>query len=185
MATPSHTLIVRPAGRDDAQALARLWFELRVEEGGQRDPERSERDLAPFHALASRRCREETSLLLVAYRGGRPVGFYCGRIRGGIGEGLDLYVVPGARRQRIGTTLVLAALDWYVSRGAVRLTGALRGGAASRAFWATVWEAQPSRLRRAPEKAGHEWRDRLIGSDGTASGDQPRLQGHPTSQPNS
>jgi len=154
---------VRPARSGDAAALAQLWFDLRAEEAGTRDPERSPRDLAPFHELAARRCREETTLLLVAHSGDRAVGFYCGRIRGAVGEGLDLYVVPDARRQGVAMTLVKSALAWYASRGAVRLTGALRGGAGSRAFWATVWEKEPSRLRVAREAAGVEWRMRSIG----------------------
>lgn len=168
MATSSQRLIVRPARDDDAAALARLWFELRVEEAGRRDPEFSSRDLAPFHALASRRCREKTSLLLVAHSGDRAVGFYCGRIRGSVGEGLDLYVVPEARRQGVGLSLVKAALDWYVSRGAVRLHGALRGGEASRAFWSTVWQTEPSCLRSATQKGEVEWRVRSIGAEDAA-----------------
>jgi GNAT superfamily N-acetyltransferase len=169
LAPRPHRLTVRPARSDDAATLARLWFELRVEEAGRRDPEFSPRDLAPFHALAARRCSEETSLLLVAHNGDRAVGFYYGRIRGAVGEGLDLYVVPDVRRQGVGMALVRAALDWYVRRGAVRLTGALRGGEASRAFWATVWQTEPSRLRRARQTAGVEWRVRSIGPDGTAA----------------
>lgn len=61
--------------------------------------------------------------------------------------------------------LVKSALDWYASRGAVRITGALRGGEGSRAFWATVWEKEPSRLRVEREAAGVEWRVRSVGPD--------------------
>jgi GNAT superfamily N-acetyltransferase len=160
----SPPLTVRHARSSDVHVLARLWFDLRAEEAGTRDPERLPRDLTPFHELAARRCREETTLLLVAHRAGRAVGFYCGRIRGSVGEGLDLYVVPEVRRQGIGLALVKGALDWYASRGAVRITGALRGGEGSRAFWATVWEHEPSRLRASREAAGVEWRVRSIGS---------------------
>lgn len=159
------TLTVRHACSDDAGVLARLWFDLRAEEAGTRDPERLPCDLAPFHELAARRCREEGTLLLVAHRADRAVGFYCGRIRGSVGEGLDIYVIPEVRRQGVGTALVKRALDWYTSRGAMRITGALRGGEGSQAFWATVWEQEPSRLRLAREAAGIEWRVRSIGPE--------------------
>jgi GNAT superfamily N-acetyltransferase len=178
--TGSPPLTVRRARSVDAPVLSRLWFDLRAEEAGSL-VRHSPRDLTPFHALAARRCREETSLLLLAQQSDRAVGFYCGRIRGAVGEGLELYVVPDARRQGVAMALVKSALDWYASRGALQITGALRGGAGPRAFWAMVWEKEPSRLRVAREAAGVEWRVRSIGPDGEAA--HPRLQGQPTLQP--
>jgi GNAT superfamily N-acetyltransferase len=157
---------VRPAQLVDAAILGQLWLDMHAEEAGWRDAEVTPRDLAPFEALAARRCREDTSLLLVAVSGADIVGFYCGRIRGTVAEGVDLYVVPQARRRGVGTALVRAALDWYASRGASRLTGALRAGDSSRAFWATVWEQEPSRLDRVSETARVEWRVRSIGLRG-------------------
>jgi GNAT superfamily N-acetyltransferase len=178
--TGSPPLTVRRARSGDAPILARLWFDARAEEAGARDPEHSPDDLTPFHELAARRCGEETSILLVAQSGDRAVGFYCGRIRGAVGEGLELYVVPDARRQGVAMALVKSALDCYARRGAVRISGALRGGAGSRAFWATVWEKEPSRLLVAREAAGVEWRLRSIGPDEEAG--HPRLQGQPAGQ---
>jgi GNAT superfamily N-acetyltransferase len=154
-------VIVRTVGQRDLWALARLWLSMRVEEAGFRDLETSA-DLSPFYQLADRRSREPATMLLVAYRADQAVGFYCGRVQGGVGRGVDLYVRAEARRRGVGKRLVEAALAEYRERGADRIIGALRGDEASHGFWASVWREHPSRLLATRSAAGVEWRTRSI-----------------------
>src|SRR6266536_3522910 len=117
---------------------------MRLEEAGSRDPETGA-DLSPFYALADRRSREPATILLIAYRGEGAVGFYCGRVQGRVGRGVDLYVRAEAR-----------------ARGADHIVGALRGDEGSHGFWASVWREHPSRLLAMRSAAGVEWRTRSL-----------------------
>ncbi len=117
---------MRTVGQGDLLALARLWRSMRLEEAGSRDPETGA-DLSPFYALADRRSREPATILLIAYRGEEAVGFYCGRVQGRVGRGIDLYVRPAARRRGVGRRLVAAALAEYRQRGADRIVERLDG----------------------------------------------------------
>ena len=154
-------IVVRTAGQQDLLELARLWLSLRLEEAGSRDSETAA-DLSPFFELAGRRSREPATILLVAYRGDQAVGFYCGRVQGRVGAGIDLYVRAEARRRGVGRRLLGAALAEYRERGADRIVGALRGDKGSHAFWASVWREHPSRLLATRSAAGVEWRTRSI-----------------------
>jgi GNAT superfamily N-acetyltransferase len=152
---------VRTVRQQDLWALARLWRSMRLEAAGSRDPETGA-DLSPFHQLADRRSREPTTILLIAYQGDQAAGFYCGRVQGRVGRGVDLYVQAGARRRGVGRRLVDAALAEYRERGADRIVGALRGDEGSHGFWASVWREHPSRLLASRSAAGVEWRTRSI-----------------------
>jgi GNAT superfamily N-acetyltransferase len=152
---------VRTVGQRDLWALARLWRSMRLEEAGSRDPETGA-DLSPFYELADRRSQEPATILLIAYRGDQAVGFYCGRVQGRVGRGVDLYVRAEARRRGVGRRLVAAALAEYRERGADRIVGALRGDRGSQGFWASVWREHPSRLLTMRSAAGLEWRTRSI-----------------------
>lgn len=152
---------MRTVGQEDLPALARLWLSMRLEEAGSRDPE-TDADLSPFHELADRRSREPATILLIAYQGDQAIGFYCGRVQGRVGRGIDLYVRPGARRRGVGRRLVDSALAEYRVRGADQIVGALRGDEGSHGFWASVWRAHPSRLLATRSAAGVEWRTRSL-----------------------
>ncbi len=161
MSESAGDIVVRTAGQQDLLELARLWLSLRLEEAGSRDSETSA-DLSPFYELAGRRSREPATILLVAYRGDQAVGFYCGRVQGRVGAGIDLYVRAEARRRGVGRRLLGAALAEYRERGADRIVGALRGDKGSHGFWASVWREHPSRLLATRSAAGVEWRTRSI-----------------------
>lgn len=177
---------VRAVAEEDLPAVARLWLEMRLEEAGIRNPEATASDLGSIYQLAARRFREPARILLIAYRGGRAVGFYSGRIRGPVGGGLDLYVTGGARRRGVGRRLVEAALTCYRERGADRVVGALRGSQASHQFWATIWREHPSPLLRTREAAGVEWRTRSLGPmEADPDGGGQMGQGQPAGQSNS
>jgi GNAT superfamily N-acetyltransferase len=152
---------VRAVGQQDLWTLARMWLSMRLEEARSRDPETSA-DLSPFYELADRRSREPATVLLIAYRDDQAVGFYCGRVQGRVGRGVDLYVRAEARRRGVGRRLVDAALAEYRKRGADWIIGALRGDAGSHDFWASVWREHPSRLLTMRSAAGVEWRTRSI-----------------------
>jgi len=179
-------IVVRAVGEEDLQAVARLWVEMRLEEAGITDRRVSASDLGSIYGLAARRLREPGRVLLIAYLGRRPVGFYSGRIRGPVGSGLDLYVTAGARRRGVGRRLVEAALASYRERGADRFVGALRGSQACHPFWARIWTAHPSRLLSTREAAGVEWRTRsLVPVVADPDGGAQIGQGQPAGQSNS
>ena len=161
MSERTEDIVVQTVGQGYLLALARLWRSMRLEEAGSRDPETGA-DLSPFYALADRRSREPATILLIAYRGDQAVGFYCGRVQGRVGRGIDLYVRAEARRRGVGRRLVAAALAEYRQRGADQIAGALRGDEGSHSFWASVWMEHPSRLLATRSAAGVEWRTRSI-----------------------
>jgi len=175
-------IIVRTVGQQDLWAVARLWLSMRLEEAGSRNPETSA-DLSPFYQLADRRSREPATVLLIAYQGEAAVGFYCGRVLGRVGGGIDLYVRPEARRRGVGGRLVGAALAEYRERGADRIVGALRGGGGSRDFWASVWREHPSRLLAARSAGGVEWRTRSITTPRGSPPASRTRSSHPPSTP--
>src|SRR6266511_170777 len=171
-------IVVRTVGQRDLRALACLWRSMRLEEAGSRDPETGA-DLSPFYALADRRSREPATILLIAYRGEGAVGFYCGRVQGRVGRGVDLYVRAEARRRGVGRRLVEVALAEYRARGADHIVGALRGDEGSHGFWASVWREHPSRLLAMRSAAGVEWRTRSL----TAPTDSPPASRTRSSRP--
>ncbi|HYV02343.1 MAG TPA: GNAT family N-acetyltransferase [Actinomycetota bacterium] len=162
MSENSDPIVVRAAEDRDLLAVAVLWSEMRLEETRHRDPETSPSDVDSFYRLVARRFRDPARILLVAYRDGRAVGFYSGRMRGCVGGGLDVFVTAKSRRRGVGRSLVEAALASYRERGAERIVGALRGDAASLAFWASIWREHPSSLLSARWAAGVEWRTRSL-----------------------
>lgn len=173
--------------------MAGLWQSMRLGETHHRDPEITSDDLGPFYELATRRSRQPDTVLLIAYRGGQPAGFYCGQVRGHVGRGHDLYVTPPARRSGVGRLLVRAALAQYRARGAHHLVGSLPGDEGLHAFWASIWKEHPSRLVSASSTEGMEWRTRSIVADDepgargvpdVAAGPPHRDQGQPAGQSN-
>jgi GNAT superfamily N-acetyltransferase len=161
MSERADDIVVRTAGQHDLWELARLWRSLRMEEAGSRDSETGA-DLSPFYELADRRSREPATILLIAYQGDQAVGFYCGRVQGRAGAGIDLYVRTEARRRGVGSRLLAVALTEYRERGADRIVGALRGDEGSHGFWESVWREHPSRLLTTRSASGVEWRTRSI-----------------------
>jgi GNAT superfamily N-acetyltransferase len=184
----SDDIVVRAVGKQDLSAVAGLWRSMRLGERSFRNPEMdletASDDLSPFYDLAARRSREPDTVLLIAYRGGGPVGFYCGQVRGHVGRGNDLYVTPPARRSGVGRLLVRAALAQYRARGADRLVGSLPGDEGLRAFWESIWKEHPFRLVSTRSTEGMEWRTRSIAID-SEGGTGHRGQGQPAGQSNS
>lgn len=173
---------MRTVGQRDLWALARLWLSMRVEEAGSRNPETGA-DISPFYELADRRSREPATILLIAYRDDQAVGFYCGRVEGRVGSGIDLYVRTEARRRGVGKRLVDAALAAYRERGADQIIGALRGNEGSQGFWASVWREHPSRLLATRSAAGVEWRTRSITAPRGSPPASRTRSSHPPSTP--
>ncbi len=136
---------IRPACRDDAEALETLWWKL-LEEQAALDP-----IFAPAED-ARRRWRNDFVLwvrdrmhrLLVAEHAGELIGFISAHqwspppiYRQELEVYIDeLYVRPDYRRQGIGAQLVAAVRAWAQEIGAVRLRlGVLAANREGMAFW--------------------------------------------------
>lgn len=189
MSDPVEDIVVRVVGKQDLSAVAGLWRSMRLGERSFRNPEMdletASDDVSPFYELAARRSRQPDTVLLIGYRGGQPVGFYCGQVRGHVGRGMDLYVTLPARRLGVGRLLVRAALAQYRARGVDHLVGSLPHDEGLHAFWASIWKEHPSRLVSTRSTEGMEWRTRSIVLDLEASDPPQRGQGQPAGQSNS
>jgi|SRR5579884_1389027 len=126
------TVTVRPARASDAAAIGRLGA-LLVREHHDFDPKRF---IAPLPDLAERygsflvsQIERAQMIVLVAERDGEVVGYaYAGvegndymALRGPAGVLYDLVVDPDHRRQRVGSTLLDAALAELARLGAPRV----------------------------------------------------------------
>lgn len=113
---------IRPITRADADAWLRLRADLWPD--GSREEHREEID-----RFLDGTAREPQAVLIATDGPGEPVGFVelsvrpsaegCRTDRVAYLEGW--YVVPGARRQRVGRALVAAAEDWGRARGCAEL----------------------------------------------------------------
>ena len=146
------SITVRRARKEDAQSVGALWLRLLKEHAALEArlavaDDASERWTNDFpHLIDDARCR-----VFVAERDGDLVGFitaclwesppiFAGPQEVYISE---LYVVPQARRQRVGRRLVEAVQAWaeMLAAGRLRL-GVLAANAEGQAFWER-FNAQP------------------------------------------
>lgn len=116
---PSARARVRPAGRDDADAIGRLLHDFNREFDAP-TPEPGVLAERMRRLLATR----ETAVLLAAAAGERPDGFVVLRFRDAIwSAGLEcyvaeLYVVPARRGEGLGRALMEEAIELARRRGA-------------------------------------------------------------------
>ena len=126
----SGDVTIREAGKTDLDAVVGLWGELiryHVDRGDAlefvENAEEHWREWAAGHM------RSQDSAVLVAEAEGGAVGMALGMIRERAplfadkryGLIADLYVVPGRRRQGIGTALARGLLEWFNGKGLARV----------------------------------------------------------------
>lgn len=101
--------------QQEGNQLGAVFRQVRLPRAVRMDYPRSVRSLA--HDWQSR------SSVLVAFLGGEPVGYTCLELERLVSAAwmTDLVVAPRLRRQGIGSTLVLAALDWAAHHNRSRL----------------------------------------------------------------
>jgi len=136
---------IRLMNDDDLDAVTDLWDQHVTEVGGGAFDANTRMRI--FGGLC--RCLPAVaSVCYVAEHDGQIVGFVVGAIstseiwEGKAGDIEELFVVPSARRQQIGTRLVEAVTGWLSAKGAgVMRVQSANDATGAREFWAALgWE---------------------------------------------
>ena len=121
-------VVIRPAGRGDAEAIGELWAAL-VAHHHALDPalpQAAPEGPARYARAVGDHLRNSTTQILVAERDGQVVGYILGVIADMVssffahdatGFIADLYVSPEFRRNGVGRRLVAAMAEWFAGCG--------------------------------------------------------------------